>query len=214
MRPVWPPSTPSFWDQNGCLSARVHFVEGDAADYAADLAAQMRSLSAALPRGTTPRRLVHRAFDSYAALAGRRAGAHALELRRRFRRHPRRPPLGRRARSAAPSNACQGRMVVVRPVEDVMKCPPSAPAARGQPAIHERGCSTRSVLEPFAEAVGARGVTALRSLGRAAFPQLAYSWDGLLPLDVGHLRPAGYFTTIEFDDLEAELAETAARWEL
>ena len=54
-------------------------------------------------------------------------------------------------------------------------------------------------LEPFAEAVGARGVTALRSLGRGAFPQLAYSWDGLLPLDVCHLRPPGHFTTIEPD---------------
>jgi len=64
----------------------------------------------------------------------------------------------------------------------------------------------------FAEAVGARGVTAVRSLGRAAFPQLAYSWDGLLPLDVGHLRPEGHFTTIEFDDLQQELDETAGRW--
>jgi hypothetical protein len=52
-------------------------------------------------------------------------------------------------------------------------------------------------LEPFAQAVGARGVTALRSLGRGAFPQLAYSWDGLLPMDVCYLRPAGYFATIE-----------------
>jgi hypothetical protein len=67
------------------------------------------------------------------------------------------------------------------------------------------------VLE-FAQAAGACGVTAVRSLGRAAFPQLAYSWDGLLPLDVGRLRPAGHFTTVEFDDLHKELAATAGRW--
>jgi hypothetical protein len=64
----------------------------------------------------------------------------------------------------------------------------------------------------FAQAVGACGVTAVRSLGRAAFPQLAYSWDGLLPLDVGQLRPEGHFTTVEFDDLEREMSETARRW--
>jgi hypothetical protein len=64
----------------------------------------------------------------------------------------------------------------------------------------------------FAQAAGACGVTAVRSLGRAAFPQLAYSWDGLLPLDVGHVRPAGHFTTVEFDHLEDELAVMADRW--
>ena len=54
-------------------------------------------------------------------------------------------------------------------------------------------------LLPFADAAGAAGVTALRMLGRAAFPQLAYSWDGLIPLDVAYSRPAGHFTGIEFD---------------
>ena len=64
----------------------------------------------------------------------------------------------------------------------------------------------------FAEAVGARGVTALRSLGRAAFPQMGYSWDGLLPVDLGWQRPAGHFTTIEFADLRQEMDATADRW--
>ena len=45
----------------------------------------------------------------------------------------------------------------------------------------------------FAEAVGARGVTALRSLGRAAFPQMGYSWDGLLPVDLGWQRAGRTF---------------------
>ncbi len=66
-------------------------------------------------------------------------------------------------------------------------------------------------VEEFAAEAGACGVTALRSLGRAAFPQLAYSWDGLLPLDVACLRPAGHFAAIEFGDLRAELADTYAR---
>jgi len=57
-------------------------------------------------------------------------------------------------------------------------------------------------------------VTAVRSLGRAAFPQLAYSWDGWLPLDMGHLRPEGHFTTVEFDDLRQEIEATAERWKL
>jgi hypothetical protein len=42
-------------------------------------------------------------------------------------------------------------------------------------------------------------VTATRVVRRGAFPQLAYSWDGLLPLDLVRRRPAGRFTTIEFE---------------
>ena len=48
-------------------------------------------------------------------------------------------------------------------------------------------------------AAAAAGVTAIRQLGRAAFPRLAYSWDGFLPLDVAYRRPDGHFTTVEFD---------------
>jgi hypothetical protein len=60
----------------------------------------------------------------------------------------------------------------------------------------------------FAEACGARGVTAIRTVGRGAFPQLAYSWDGLIPLDLVRPRPAGHFTTIEFDTPYDELVAT------
>ena len=60
----------------------------------------------------------------------------------------------------------------------------------------------------FAEACGARGVTALRTVGRGAFPQLSYSWDGLIPLDLARQRPAGHFTTIEFDTPYEEMIET------
>ncbi len=58
----------SLWDQNGCLSAQVHFVEGDADGYAENLSGAMRNLASAVPRGTTPRRFIHRAFDVYKAL--------------------------------------------------------------------------------------------------------------------------------------------------
>lgn len=60
----------------------------------------------------------------------------------------------------------------------------------------------------FAEACGARGVTAIRTVGRGAFPQLAYSWDGLIPQDLVRRRSAGRFTTIEFDAPYKQMLQT------
>ena len=108
-------------------------------------------------------------------------------------------------------NACMGRVIVVRPMTDVMEVPR---LLRWLPAANLQSVSVAmdgARVPAFAEAAGACGVTAVRSLGRAAFPQLAYSWDGLLPLDASHMRPEGHFTTIEFDDLAQELTATAAR---
>ena len=201
----------SLWDQNGCLSARAHFVAGDADGYAGALVEQMRALSQLLPRGTTPRRLTHRAFDTYAALAGsgqvRVCSTYDDDFAVIVDARTWNAETLRRT-----VNACQGRVIVVRPVEDVMDVPG---VLRWLPPANLQSVSVamdEARVPEFAEAVGARGVTAVRSLGRAAFPQLAYSWDGLLPLDVGHLRPEGHFTTIEFDDLQQELDETAGRW--
>jgi hypothetical protein len=202
----------ALWDQNGCLSARVHFVAGDAEGYAQALAGQMRGLASRMPRGTTPRRFIHRAFDTYTSLTG--AGDvrvystydddFMVALDRR---------LWTAETLSRAVNACMGRVVIVRPVADVMGVPRYL---RWLPARNLQSVSLAMngdrVLE-FAEAAGACGVTAIRSLGRAAFPQLAYSWDGLLPLDTGHVRRPGHFTTVEFDDLEAELAATAEQWE-
>jgi hypothetical protein len=56
------------------------------------------------------------------------------------------------------------------------------------------------------------GITAIRSLGRGAFPQLSYSWDGFIPLDLVAERPAGYFSTIEFDNPYQELIESYNRF--
>ncbi len=202
----------SLWDQNGCLSARVHFVAGNADGYAQVLAEQMRALAIQMPRGTTPRRFVHRAFDTFKALEGlgdvRVFSGYADDFAVIL---DRRPWDAERLTRAA--NACMGRVTIVRPVRDVLDV---IGYLRWMPLRNLQSVSVAMdearVLE-FAEAAGACGVTAIRSLGRAAFPQLAYSWDGLLPLDVGHLRPAGHFSTVEFDDLTGELVETAARWE-
>jgi hypothetical protein len=173
----------------------------------------MRAFSTVLPRGATPRRLTHRAFDTYAALTRSDRVrvcstfdddfAVVVDSRMWDAEAVRRT-----------ANACQGRVVVVRPVQDVMDVPGFL---RWLPAANLQSVSVAMdrvrVLE-FAQAAGECGVTAVRSLGRAAFPQLAYSWDGLLPLDVGQLRPEGHFTTVEFDDLEQEMGETAGRWTL
>ena len=186
----------SMWDQNGCLSARVHFVEGDANAYAAGLAAAMRGLAEEAPRGATPRRFIHRAFDTYHALQDT-GKVHVLtsyeddcvvvlDLRpwdaEAFRRGV---------------NACQGRVTIVRPVRDVLDVPDilrSIPMDNLQTV--GLACDAARIL-PFAEKAGAAGVTSIRRLGKAAFPQLAYSWDGYLPLDSACTRPDGHWTAVE-----------------
>lgn len=211
-----------FWDQNGCLSARWHFVETGArpelaADYARTLEAQLRRLAAFLPRGAWPRRPLLERFDRYKQLEAtgqvqvfsQYGDDYLVVLDRR--------PLQPQALFGA-VNDCQGRTVIVRPVTDLMEIPHqylrglppgnlqtlSVALRPGQPASDER-------FLRFAAACGERGVTALRSAGRGAFPQLAYSWDGLLPLDVAANRPPGHFTTIEFEDAGAEMLETFRR---
>jgi hypothetical protein len=63
-------------------------------------------------------------------------------------------------------------------------------------------------LLQYAEAVGSAGVTGIRTVGRAAFPQLAYSWDGLIPLDLTVERQEGHFTGLEFSEPWAQIYET------
>jgi hypothetical protein len=191
----------SLWDQNGCLSARVHFVIGDAETHSQQLTDTMRSLAAQIPRGTPPRRFVHRAFDSYTAAAAT-LGTNQVRVCSDYDDDfavivDQRPWNGELFHRTV--NACQGRVVVVRPVRDDLE---ATRILRWLPPANLQSVSVAlepAHLQPFADAAGAAGVTALRRLGRAAFPQLAYSWDGLLPLDVAYVRPAGHFTTIEFD---------------
>lgn len=209
-----------FWDQNGCLSSRVHFVEESgsagysALEYAERLTAQMRMLALALPRGAWPRQLLHDRFDRYKQLEATSQVQVLSGYEDEFLVAVDRRPLGE-AGVRSQVNDCQGRVILVRPVTDLMEVPESylrwlAPAslqslsvAVGQPGI---GLS-ESFLR-FAEACGKRGVTAIRTVGRGAFPQLAYSWDGLIPLDLLRPRVGGHFTTLEFDDPYEQIVET------
>ena len=218
-----------FWDQNGCLSARVHFVEtgGDdtltPAAYAERLAGQCRGLAAFLPRGAWPRQPLHDRFDRYKALeaAGQVQVFSSYDDEFLVVVDARPLPVDRRQAAMQwvnQVNDCQGRVIIVRPVADLMEIPdrylallPPANLQSLSVAVGQVGAGLTPRFLRFADACGQRGVTALRTVGRGAFPQLAYSWDGLLPLDLVRVRPPGHFTTIEFD---APLTEIAATWQL
>jgi len=199
------------WDQHGCLSARIHFVEiapeypHNAEQYTVRLEHALRQLSSLLPRGSWPLAQLHDRFDRYKQLE--KPGyvqvlsgyddEYVLVIDRR--------PLERFSFNSL-VNDCQGRVVIVRPVSNLMEIPEdylsrippqnlqSLSLALGSPGqlLDERILS-------FASACGRRGVTAIRTVGRGAFPQLAYSWDGLIPSDLSRLRPEGHFTSIEFE---------------
>jgi hypothetical protein len=218
-----------FWDQNGCLSSRIHFVEaplpGDTAplEYGERLVAQLRRLAEVLPRGSWPLRQLHDSFDRYKAmesLGGVGTGLRVLsDYDDRFVVIMDDRTFARRKLSpgafAAMVNDCQGRVVVVRPVTDLMEVPrtylgllPTHSLQSLSVAVGRPGEGLDSRFLGFATECGARGVTAIRVVGRGAFPQLAYSWDGLLPLDLARTRPPGHFTTIEFDRPFDALMET------
>lgn len=220
----------AYWDQYGCLSSGIHFVErADPADwvalrYAERLTVQLRRLSRTLPRGAWPLRCTRDAFDRYKAIesSGGRSGA-GLRVLSAYE-DPFVVVLDERevggsgpdpSAFAAAVNECQGRVVVVRPVGDIMEVPQrylslllpsslqSLSVAVGRPG---EGLSDRFL--DFATACGARGVTAIRAAGRGAFPLLFHSWDGLLPLDLICRRPQGHFTSVEFDSPFDALLET------
>jgi hypothetical protein len=209
-----------FWDQHGCLSSRVHFVEAGqeehfaAGEYAARLAEQLQMLAGLLPRGAWPRQQLHDRFDRYKLLE---TTGHvevfsayddpfvvALDQR------PLDGPLFPQA-----VNDCVGRVILVRPVANLMQVPEiylrSIPAANLQSLSVGVGHAGEGLTEhflQFAERCGARGVTAIRTVGRGAFPQLAYSWDGFIPQDLVRRRPAGRFATIEFERPYDQIVET------
>jgi hypothetical protein len=103
-------------------------------------------------------------------------------------------------------NGCIGRVIVVRPVGELMEIPthylgllPKDNLQSLSVAVGRPGEDLGKPFLRFADACGDCGVTAIRTIGRGAFPQLAFSWDGLIPLDLVRDRPSGRFTTIEFD---------------
>jgi hypothetical protein len=209
-----------FWDQHGCLSSRVHFIENgeeqayDAQAYAQSLSGQLRELAIHLPRGAWPRQQLHDRFDRYKALETTGQVQVFSSYDDQFvlildRRELRMDEFIRQV------NECQGRVIVVRPVRDLMEIPERylrlLPAHNLQSLSVALGTPGEPLSErdlKFAEACGRRGVTAIRCIGRGAFPQLAYSWDGLIPMDLSHRRPGGYFTTIEFERPYEQILET------
>ncbi len=208
------------WDQNGCLSARVHFVEegaeGDvgAEAYADCLLDQLRLLSTWLPLGGWQPRRLHERFDRYKNLE--RAGLAKVfsDYDDEFLVILDRRPLEADA-FRQQVNDCQGRVIVVRPVAHRMDIPrrylrmiPKENLQSLSVAIGEPGQALEDGFLQFAAECGACGVTAIRTVGRGAFPQLAYSWDGWIPRDLIGERPPGYFCTIEFDQPYEQILST------
>lgn len=219
----------ALWNQQGCLSSRVHFVETGQGEgyhaldaYAWAVAASLRQLDERMPKGITKKRQIHNLFDKYQAMAGgsgsegsERAVQVVSEYDDDFL-----VVLDRRDLSAdqfrETVNDCQGRSVVIIPVDDVLDVPrrylsqlrpeslQSMSVALGDP--DEAGIAPR--LLRLAEELGEIGMTGIRTVGRGAFPQLAYSWDGFIPLDLTVARPRGHFTALEFDQPWEQIFET------
>jgi hypothetical protein len=212
----------ALWNQQGCLSSRVHFVEdaGEAGyhspeDYAGAVVHSLRELNRAMPKGVRRRRQIHNLFDQYQAVAVNNPLQVLSEYDDDFLVVlDRRELTGVQFRELV--NACQGRTVAIVPVRNLEEVPQrylqqvgsqhlqSMSVALGSPDT--QGLSPR--LLGYAGALGAVGVTSMRTVGHGAFPQLAYSWDGLLPLDLTAQRRRGHFTAIEFEDPWSEIYET------
>ena len=209
-----------FWDQFGCLSSRVHFVERGGEidfsplDYANSLVRQMRQLAHFLPRGAWPRRILHDRFDKFKMLEI----TGQVQVLSNYDDDFQVALDWRLLDSTAFRNLvndCQGRVIIVRPIQDIMevsehylKMIPTQNLQSLSVAIGLPGEGLSSHFLRFAVDCGACGVTAIRTVGRGAFPQLAYSWDGFIPLDLVRIRPPGHFTTIEFDQPYEQMLET------
>ena len=212
----------ALWNQQGCLSSRVHFVE-DAGepeyhspeDYARAVVDSLRELNRAMPKGIRRRRQIHNLFDQYQAVAV----SNPLQVLSEYDDDflvilDRRDLTSVQFRELV--NTCQARTVAIVPVGNLQEVPrrylrqvgsrhlQSMSLALGDP--DKEGLGPR--LLSYAGALGAEGVTSIRTVGRGAFPQLAYSWDGLLPMDLIAQRQQGHFTAIEFADPWSEIYET------
>jgi hypothetical protein len=210
----------AFWDQHGCLSSRVHFVEtgGKGAhspvDYAQRLCESLKLLSGVLPRGSWPRQQIRDRFDKYKLLETAGEVAVVSHYEDDYLVAVDRRRLG--ARSFYDSvNDCQGRVILVRPVSELMEVPEqylsivSADNLQSlSVAVGKAGEGLDERFLRFADACANRGITAIRTIGRGAFPQLAYSWDGYIPLDLIRRRPKGRFASIEFDAPFEQIMDT------
>jgi hypothetical protein len=215
----------ALWNQQGCLSSRVHFVEETGGSsyhspeaYGQAVVQSLRDLNEAMPKAMSKRRQIHNLFDQYQAIAVNNPLQVLSEYDDDFLvLLDRRELTGVQFREIV--NTCQGRTVAIVPVKNAMEVPrrylqqigrqnlQSMSVALGSPDT--RGIDPR--LLRYAEALGAVGVTSIRTVGLGAFPQLAYSWDGLLPLDLTAKRQRGHFTALEFGEPWAQIYETY-RW--
>jgi len=208
------------WDQHGCLSSRIHFIEAGGQghfgplEYAARLAEQLGVLASFLPRGAWPHHWLHDRFDRFKSLEQTGQVQVLSGYDDEFVVVVDARPLDA-ARFQATVNDCKGRVIIVRPVQDLMEIPnhylqllPGSNLQSLSVALGRQGEGLTEAFLHFAGACGAQGVTAIRTVGRGAFPQLAYSWDGLIPLDLIRPRRKGRFATIEFDAPYEEMLAT------
>ncbi|HSQ27330.1 MAG TPA: acyl-CoA reductase [Anaerolineales bacterium] len=213
-----------FWDQFGCLSSRFHFVEennvvenlelSSAHRYAQKLEEQLSILSKILPRGNWPIQPLHDRFDALKQLEKN----GQVKVYSKYD-DPYLVALDHRALSDyqlhKSINECQGRIIIIRPVSDVMQIPrlylKSLPSTNLQSMNIAHGHKDEGLTNrflQFSSDCGKCGITSIRTVGRGAFPQLPYSWDGFIPLDLTSIRFPGYFTTIEFEKPMNQILET------
>ena len=211
------------WDQNGCLSSRIHFVEqGDQnhfspLDYANQLVDSMRILGSKLPRGNTTLSSIHDRFDHFNA----QAVSPQLTLCSSYEDDfivvlDQRPWNARQFVSIV--NTCMDRTVVIRPIGSLLDVP-NQYLSHLSPnnlqtmyvAIDSNSHTTRSEeFSQFVEKTGKLGITSIRTVGQSPFPQLAYSWDGYLPHSLAFEYASGYFTTIEFDHSYSKIMQISS----
>jgi hypothetical protein len=210
-----------FWDQYGCLSSRVHFVEcANSAtytplEYGHLLAEKIRLLSTFITRGSIPLHGLHTRFEKYVALTPTGQVQLCSNYEDDFLVIVDSRPWTQ-AIFQEVINDCVERTIVIRPITDLLEVPD-----RYLSWLPAKNLQTMSVaidgpenhswspnFTQFVDAIGKRGVTGVRTIGRGPFPQLAYSWDGYLPLDLSLDRPPGRFTTVEFENTYHQILET------
>jgi hypothetical protein len=210
-----------FWDQYGCLSSRVHFLERkdgshySAIEYGEFLSEKIRLLSAFLPRGALPKSGIHDRFDKFSNLTVTGLVHLCSNYDDDFLVIVDERPWDRRSFTSV-VNDCIDRTIVVRPIDNIMEVPlqylswiPPKNLQTMTVAIDSQDYKTWSDLfTRFIEAIGERGVTGVRTVGRGPFPQLGYSWDGYLPLDLSYKRAEGRFVTVEFENTYQQILKT------
>jgi hypothetical protein len=217
----------AFWDQYGCLSSRIHFVETNGkmkftgVEYGMALTEKMRLLSVFLPRSASiPLSQVHNRFEGFSALTTtgklHLCSTYSDDFIVAVDERPWPPPVFHNL-----VNTCVQRTIIVRPVSSILEI--TNRYLRWIPPENLQTMSTAidgPLLEnwsnkftEFANRLGKCGVTAIRTIGRGAFPFLAYSWDGYLPQDLSAKRQPGHFTTVEFDSNYKHIMDTYALYQ-